>query len=98
MAREPVDLLVVGQHIVLMLGRANEPALARVLNQRIVVRSPAERILVLVLVQQVEFAFFFQAACDGLVAIFDPLAFVVGSFRGELAVGSNRTDQFGAFA
>ena len=51
---QPVDLLVVGQHLVFELRRADEPALARILDQRIFFGPPAERILVQVLLLMIE--------------------------------------------
>ena len=61
---EPVDLGVVGEHLVLELGRADEPALARVLDERIFFGAPAERVVVDVLFLVEEQAALLQVADD----------------------------------
>ncbi len=47
--RQPVDLLVVGEHLLFELRSLDEPASPRVLNQRIFFGSPTERIIVQIL-------------------------------------------------
>src|SRR5689334_7863665 len=91
--RQPVDLLVVGEHLILELRRANEPTLTRVLNQRIFIGTPAERIVVDVLLLVIELAFLFEAASNFFVTFFYPAAFVVGRFSGEFTIRTDRTDQ-----
>ena len=81
-----------------MLRRSNEPAPTRVLDQRIAISTPAEWILVLVLILQVESSLFLQSSTDRFVRIFDPLAFEVWSLAGELSVRCNGTEKSGAFA
>ena len=73
--------------------RADEPALARILNERILFGPPAERIVVDVLLLMKQQPALFQIADDVLVAIFDPAAAAVfGAFVGEFAVGANGID------
>ena len=96
---EPIDLGVVGEHLVLELGRFDEPALARVLDERIFFGSPAERVVVDVLFLVEEEAALLEVADDVFVAIFDPAAAaVVGAFVGEFAVGADAVDERRAFA
>ena len=72
------------------LRRADEPALARILDQRIFLGPPAERIVVQVLLLMEQQAALLQLADDVLVGILDPAALIVGRFGGELAVGRRR--------
>ena len=65
--RLPLDLPVVRDKVVLELRGLDEPALARVLDQRILVRAGAEGIAVVVLVVFEERAAFFENADDRLV-------------------------------
>ena len=88
--RQPIDLGVVREHLVLELGRADEPALARILNERILFGPPAEWIVVEVLFLVKQQPALLQIADDVLVAIFDPAAATVfGAFVGEFAVGAD---------
>ena len=90
MLRQPVDLLVVGKHLVLELRRTDEPAPPRILNQWVFLRPPAKRIVVDVLFLVIEQSAGFQVAGDVLVAILYPAsAAIVGSFISELAVGTD---------
>ena len=91
--RQPIDFGVVGQHLVAEPRRADEPALARILDERVLLRPPAERIVVQILFLMEEQPAALQVADDVLVAVLDPAALVVGRFRGELAIGTDRTDQ-----
>ncbi len=67
-------LRVVREHLVLELRRADEPALARILDQRIFFGPPAERIVVKVLLLMEQQAALLQIADDVLVAVLDPAA------------------------
>ena len=98
MARQPIDLLVVGDHLIFRLFRSNKPAFARILDQRILVGSPTERVFVLVLFLMVQLALVFEHSSDWLVGVFDPLAFELWHIAGELAVGRNGADHLRAFA
>ena len=62
--RQPVDLTVVGQHLVFVLGGTHEPALARILNQRIFFSPPAEWIVVKILLAVEQQATVLQIADD----------------------------------
>ncbi len=95
--REPVDFLVVFQHIVTKPGRANEPAFPWILDERIFVCTPAEWVFVLILFLQVELSLFLQTAHDRFVSIFDPFAFEVWSFRCKFPVGADGANQLRAF-
>ena len=95
---QPVDLLIVGQHLVFELGRTNEPTLARVLDQRIVIGSPAKRIVVQVLLLKVQQPAFLQFSNHRFVGVFDPHPFKVGHQLGKHPVGRNGTEQFGPLA
>ena len=98
MARQPIDLLVVGDHLVFRFFRSNKPALARILDQRILVGSPTERVFVLVLFLVVQFALVFEHSSDWFVGVFDPLAFELWNVAGELAIGRDGADHLRAFA
>ena len=73
MIRQPVDLLIVRQHVVFELSRLDKPAFPRVLDERIIVGSPAERILVLILLLMIEPSVLFHPPHDRFVGVFDPL-------------------------
>ena len=96
--RQPVDAAVVGEHLLFELRGADEPALPRILDQRILFGPPAERVFVqiLLLVEQQPAAA--QLARDVFVGFLDPAAGVVGRFGGEAAIGSDGADQLGPFA
>ena len=91
--REPVDFGVVREHLVDELRRFDEPALARVLNERVVRRAPAERIIVQVLFEVEQNPAFFEVARNVFVAFLDPAAFVIGRRVGEFPVGGDGADQ-----
>ena len=92
MLGQPVDLRVVREHVVFELRRADEPALARVLDEGVLFGAPAEGVVVDVLFLVEEQAALFQVADDVLVAVFDPAAAaVLGAFVGEFAVGGDRS-------
>ena len=97
MARQPIDLLVVGDHLVFGLFRSNKPALARILDQRVLVGSPTERVFVLVLFLMVQLALVFEHPSDWFVGVFDPLSFELWHVAGELAVGRDGADHLRAF-
>ena len=65
--------------------------LARILDQRIFFRPPAERIIVQVLLLMEQQPSALQLADDVAVAVFDPAALIVGRFGGELAVRGDRS-------
>ena len=92
---QPVDPAVVGQHLFLEGGCADEPAFAGILDQRVLFRPPAERIIVHVLLLVEEHAFGLQLADDVAVAVFDPAALVLGNLRSEPAIWSNRAKKLG---
>ena len=91
--RQPVDAAVVGQHLLLEGRGADEPALARILDQRVFFGPPTERIVVNVLLLVEQLAFGLHLADDVAVAVLDPAALVFGRFGGERAVGGDRADQ-----
>ena len=62
--RQPMDEAVVGQHLVAELRRADEPALPRILDERIFLGPPAERVVVQVLFLVEEQAAALQVADD----------------------------------
>ena len=97
MPRQPVDRTVVGEHLVFVLSRFDEPASARILDQRIVIGSPTEWILVLVLFLMIKLALFFEPASDGFVSVLDPNAFVVRCLGGKFSVGANGADHLRTF-
>ena len=96
--RQPVDAAVVLEHLLLEGGGADEPTLARILDQRVFFRPPTERIVVDVLLLVEERPFGLHLADDVAVAVLDPAALVFGRFGGERAVGGDRADQRRAFA
>ena len=96
--RQPVDPAVVGQHLLLEGRGADEPALARILDQRVFFGPPAERIVVDVLLLVEQHALGLQLADDVAVAVLDPAALVLGRFGGERAVGGDGADQRRALA
>ena len=67
-----VDLLVVLQHRVLELRRADEPALTRILDQRILIGTPTERIVVQVLLLVEHQSAFLQVTRQRLIGVFHP--------------------------
>ena len=71
---QPVDLPVVGDHLVLELGGSDEPAFARILDQRILFGSPAERIVVQVLVLKEQRPLGPKLAADITIGLLDPTA------------------------
>src|SRR5262249_52331289 len=81
--RQPIDLLIVLELSLLELRRANEPALRGVLDQRVLVRPPAEGILVHVLLLMVEQAAMPQVAGDVAIGLLDPAALKVRRLAGE---------------
>src|SRR5262249_15707901 len=92
---EPVDVPVVVEHLLLVIAGANEPAFARILNERVFFGAPAERIFVAIFFAMKEQAAMVQIADDVFVAVFDPAAAaVVGSFVGKGAVGCDGVDEF----
>src|SRR6476620_3257591 len=92
-----MDLLVILDHPLFVLRRANEPAPARILDQRILIRTPTEGILMQILFEMIKEASSAQLAGDVLIALFDPAPLIVWSFGGELAVRTDRADQLGPF-
>ena len=92
--RQPVDFGVVGEHLVLEFARLDEPALARILDERIFFGPPAERVVVDVLFVMKEEATLLEIVDDVFVAVFDPAAAAVfGTFVGEFAVGADAVDE-----
>ena len=85
--RQPVDLLVVRQHLVFELSGPYEPTFTRILDQRIVRGSPAKRIIVEILFLEVQQLAFFEIANDRFVSVFDPHPFKVRSLFGKSPVG-----------
>ena len=94
---QPANLAIVGEHPILELGRANEPALAGILDQGVVFCPPAERILVEVLLAHQQQARFAQLEYQILVRVFDPPSLVVRHFAGEAPVRAHRAEQRGTF-
>ena len=90
---QPGDPGVVGQHPIAERGRADKPALPRVLDQRIVVGPPAERIIVQVLFEVQQQAARPQFPIDILVRVLDPAARIIGRLGCELAVRADGADQ-----
>ena len=93
MIGQPIDRLIVCQHGFAKLCRSDKPTFARILNQRIFTRPPAERVVVEILLLVEEFSLLPKSATDGLVRIFHPLAFVLRGDISELAIRSDRTEQ-----
>ena len=77
MFRQPIDLLVVGQHWSLnCVVRMNQ--LLAELNQRVLVRPPAERVLVQILFLVEQQAALPQFATDVLIGLFNPASLIIG--------------------
>ena len=91
--RQPIDLLVVGEHLIFELRRSHEPALTRILDERIFIGPPAEGVLVDVLLLVIKQPPLFQVAADVLVAILYPAALIIGRLVSELAIGADGADQ-----
>ena len=90
---QPVHRAAVGQRVVLPGRGADEPGGAGVLDERVLVRTPAEGVLVAdgLVVEQA--AFLPQAADDRLVRFLDPLAFEPRDLGGEPPVRAHRAGQ-----
>ena len=67
---------------------------ARILDERIVLGPPTERVVVEILFLVKQQAVGLQLADDVFVGIFDPATLVVGRLGGESAVGCDRANQF----
>ena len=98
MVRQPVDLTIVGKHLIFLRGGANEPAFPRILDEGILLRAPTKRIIVAVLLLMVEQAAASEIARKVLIALFYPTPTdKIGRLVGELAVGADAVDEFGKF-
>ena len=90
---QPVDPGVVGEHLLAELARADKPALSGILDQRIVVGPPAERIVVDILLLVHEQMTRPQVAGDVAVALLHEPAAPHGEGVGEAAVGGDAVDE-----
>ena len=91
----PANLRIVFQQQIAKLFRADKPTTSWVLDQRVLAGTPTKRVIVKVLFQQQQAAFFAQGACDWFVGVFDPHALLVRERVGELSVRTDRAHQFG---
>ena len=96
MVRQPIDLLVVRDHLVFKLSRFHEPAATWILDQRILVSSPAEWIVVQILIEQQQPPAFSDLTSQIFICFLNPASFIWSCFVGELAVGTDSADQLGA--
>ena len=95
---KPSDLGIVLQHHVSESGGTNEPTLARILNQGIFARPPAERIVVNILLLVPQQSPLSEGSGDGSVRILDPSPRIVRSLIREFAIGSDCANQRGALS
>ena len=91
--REPLDPVVVGQHLVAELTRADEPALPRILDQGIGVGPPTEGVVVHVLLLMNEQPTGPQVAGDVAVAVLHEPPAPHPKGIGERAVGGDGVEQ-----
>ena len=90
---QPVDPGVVGQHRLAKLARADKPALPRILDERIIVGPPAERVVVDILLLVNEQAAGPQVAGDVAVALLHEPSAPHRKSVGERAVGRDGVDE-----
>ncbi len=89
---EPLDRLVARDEPLLDLGGADEPRLARVVQER-GLAAPAVRVVVLVALALDQEPALLQLAGDLLVGVLDPLAGVGAAGLGERAVGPDQVQE-----
>ena len=96
--RQPIDPLVVGEHPVAVTRGADEPTAAWILNQRIVVGAPAERIRMQVLFLMEQQTAGLELAADIFIRLLDPSSHILGRrLGGEFAVRAHRANEVGPF-
>ena len=91
MPRNPVDFLIVLNHVVAEVRYLDEPGRHRLVNQRRV-RAPAERVGMLILFFFNQQPVGFQPQHNRLVGIKDLLPFIVGNFCSEFSRLVNRAN------
>ena len=83
---KPLNLLIVGEHLIDILRGPDEPGASRILNQCIFSSTGTEGVVVAVHLQVQERAIFLHLTNQITVAILDPPSFVFGT--GDLREGS----------